>query len=225
MGSRFAPSFACIYMHWFEQTHLPNAPVQPLIWRRYIDDIFAVFVCSDKELEEFYIWLNSTHPSIKFTMDKGEQGIPFLDTFVTIEGRKLITRPYTKKTDRKQYIIPSSCHPPHLIRGIPFGQALRIKRICTHEKDAERELNNLKGYFLNRDYPEDTVDRAISKVKKITTTDNISKGTPESNNSIKKVPSTLIIPYHPRNPGFQQAINELWSHHEKVISPLIAKPI
>jgi hypothetical protein len=54
MGSKFAPSYACIYMNWFEKTHLPNAPIQPVIWRRYIDDIFAVFMCTDEQLVEFY---------------------------------------------------------------------------------------------------------------------------------------------------------------------------
>jgi hypothetical protein len=81
MGSKFAPSYASIYMNWFEKTHLPNAPIQPVIWRRYIDDIFAVFVCTDKELEDFHEWLNSIHTTIKFTMENSQEGIPFLDTF------------------------------------------------------------------------------------------------------------------------------------------------
>jgi hypothetical protein len=100
---------------------------------------------------------------------------------------------------------------------------LRIKRICTHKKDAERELLNLKGFFLNRDYPEDTVERAISKAMNETTDKPTSQITP--NNSETKIPSTLIIPYHPRNPRFQQAINELWSRNEQILSPLITKPI
>jgi hypothetical protein len=52
MGSKFAPSFACIYLNWLEQKFLPHAPIKPIVWRCYIDDIFAVFQCTDEELTD-----------------------------------------------------------------------------------------------------------------------------------------------------------------------------
>jgi hypothetical protein len=224
MGSKFAPSFSSIYMHWFESTHLLNAPIQPIIWRRFINDIFAVFICTDEELQQFYEWLNNLHESIKFTMDNSENGLPFLDTFVTIEGKKLVTRPYTKKTDRKQYILPSSCHPPHLIKAIPYSQALRIKRICTHPEDAIRELKNLKGFFTNRDYPADVVEEAITKAMNVKITPPTQTGTPRQKTR-KRPPITMVIPYHPRNPRYQQKINELWTRFEPLLSEDLTRPI
>jgi hypothetical protein len=127
MGSKMAPNYAIQYMAWLENKFLPLAPIQPVIWKRFIDDIFAVFVCTDDELENFNKWLNSIHKTIKFTMESHAEGVPFLDTYVSIEGNKLTTRPHTKPTDNKQYILPTSCHPKHLIRAIPYSQALRIK--------------------------------------------------------------------------------------------------
>ncbi|MCP3932107.1 MAG: hypothetical protein GY705_23795, partial [Bacteroidetes bacterium] len=85
MGSRMAPNFANIFMHIFESTHLKNAPIQPLIWKRYIDDILAIFTCSKQELNTFLNWLNNLHPTIKFTMETGENGLAFLDTFIKIQ--------------------------------------------------------------------------------------------------------------------------------------------
>ena len=43
MGTRVSPTFACIFMGWLEvkilQAWLQMGGVQPLLWRRYIDDI------------------------------------------------------------------------------------------------------------------------------------------------------------------------------------------
>ena len=120
-------------MNFFETHYLKDAPTKPFLWKRYIDDVFAIFTCSDEEIDEFMAWINQLHPKIKFTSHSDPKGIPFLDTFVTIKGDKIITRPYTKETDTKQYDLPSSCHPRHIIRSIPLSQAKRIERICTED--------------------------------------------------------------------------------------------
>jgi hypothetical protein len=168
MGSKMAPAFAIMYMHGLEQRLLSQAPIKPIIWRRYIDDVFAVFQCTDQELETFNIWINNFHPSIKFTLESNPVGLPFLDTFVSIRNNKLVTRPHTKPTDNKQYLLPSTCHPTHVINSIPHSQALRIKHICIDYETLKKELHNLKGYFLNRNYPEIIVNTAIDKVLKST---------------------------------------------------------
>ena len=63
MGSHFAPGCANIFMDKLESSKLPTAPIQPIIWKRYIDNIFAVFTCSDEELTQFKL----STGSIKFT--------------------------------------------------------------------------------------------------------------------------------------------------------------
>ena len=40
IGTKFAPPYACIYMDQVEQKFLATQINQPLIWLRYIDDIF-----------------------------------------------------------------------------------------------------------------------------------------------------------------------------------------
>ena len=46
-----------------------------------------------------------------------------------------------------QYLNYKSCHPPHVKRGIPYGQALRFKRICDSDEVFERRLDDLRGFF------------------------------------------------------------------------------
>ena len=41
MGSRVAPTYACIFMGWLEKKMLLDwTALKPILWKRYIDDIF-----------------------------------------------------------------------------------------------------------------------------------------------------------------------------------------
>ena len=208
MGTRMAPALANIFMSHFEQHHLKQAPMQPLLWKRYIDDILAIFVCTDKELRNFHEWLNSLHPTIKFTMETNDKGITFLDTFISIQDNRFRIRPHTKKTDTKQYIHPRSCHPPHTIKAIPYSQALRIKRICTDKEDLEKELRNLFGYFKNRDYDTQLISRQFDRAV------NQAPKKPKEKHS---TPITMVVTYHPHLPRYASTIYRIWNKHKKTI--------
>ena len=54
-------------------------------WKRYIDDIFMIWIHSRSELDEFISYLNSCHQTIKFTAEISETEIPFLDTLVHLD--------------------------------------------------------------------------------------------------------------------------------------------
>ena len=47
IGTKFAPRYACIYIDKIEQKFVETQSKQPLIWLRYIDDIF--FICAHDE--------------------------------------------------------------------------------------------------------------------------------------------------------------------------------
>ena len=53
IGTKFAPPYVCIYMDQVEQKFLAMQINQPLIWLRYIDDIFFIWTHAEKELEKF----------------------------------------------------------------------------------------------------------------------------------------------------------------------------
>ena len=53
IGTKFAPPYACIYMDQVERKFLAMQINQPLIWLRYIDDIFFKCTYGEKELEKF----------------------------------------------------------------------------------------------------------------------------------------------------------------------------
>ena len=44
MGTKMAPSYANLFMDRFERAFLAQEPIQPLVWKRYIDDILCIWI-------------------------------------------------------------------------------------------------------------------------------------------------------------------------------------
>ena len=89
MATRMAPSYANLFMRWFEQHAIANALCKPLIWWRFIDDIFLIWTKGEEHLKDFISHLNSIHPYIKFTHEYSNsphQALPFLDVQVHLSN-------------------------------------------------------------------------------------------------------------------------------------------
>ena len=64
MGTKFAPSYAVMFMGDFEENALANYELKPMVWWRYIDDIFLIWEHGEEELKKFINYLNTIHPTI-----------------------------------------------------------------------------------------------------------------------------------------------------------------
>ena len=51
----------------------------PMIWWKYIDDIFLIWEHGEETLEKILNKLNSFYPKIKFTAEHSKETINFLD--------------------------------------------------------------------------------------------------------------------------------------------------
>ena len=127
MGTAAAPNYANLFMDRFETKALQNWPLKPLLWLRFIDDIFMIWTNGEDKLEELITYLNGIHPTIKFTSEHSYTNISFLDTTVRInDNRELYTTLYEKPTDTHLYLHYSSTHhAPSKTKG-PYGQFLRL---------------------------------------------------------------------------------------------------
>ena len=124
MGTKMAPSYANILMGKLEKQLLESSIERPLSWYRFIDDVDMKWTQSDEELQNFLSRANNLHPSIKFTHEISNTTISFLDTSSSLSEGVLSTDLYSKPTDTNQYLLLSSCHPPHVAKSIPYSQAL-----------------------------------------------------------------------------------------------------
>ena len=84
MGSPLAPILGNLFLGFHEETWLNNFnhSNHPLLYRRYVDDIFCVFH-NKQDAMSFLDYINSRHPNIKFTFEKENDGkLSFLDILV-----------------------------------------------------------------------------------------------------------------------------------------------
>ena len=109
------------------------------------------------------------------------------------EGKKIITDLFTKPTDTHQLLHHSSCHPGHTKRGIPYSQALRIRRICSEDQIFDQQVGELRGWLSNRGYKEGEVDQQIDKVRSLDRLELLDRQIKDQSDG--RIP--LVLTYHP----------------------------
>ena len=173
------------------------------IFRRYIFYLDRWF----RKLQEFFEFLNAFHPTIKFTMDYSYETIYFLDVQVSKKNSTLETDLCCKDTDRHQYLLAKSCHRYVYKTYIPFGQAIRLRRINPDDIVLNERLKELETWFTNRGYNSKKVRPEIERVKAMNRTDLLSKGDKEIDNRI-----TLVFTYHPALTKVYEILQKVYRH-------------
>ena len=100
----------------FERRCLRDCPkdFKPVFYRRYVDDIFALFSSPD-HADKFKEYLSSKHSNIKFSIEKEEDGcLPFLDVNIFRENDQFATNVYRKKTFSEVYTNFKSFTPENI---------------------------------------------------------------------------------------------------------------
>ena len=203
MGTRMAPPYANLFMGAFEENALHNAPHKPLVWWRYIDDIFLIWTHGHDKLTEFISTLNNIHPNIKFTSDISPTNTHFLDVTVILnEDNTISTDLYVKPTDTHQYLLNTSAHPKHTKQSIPYSLALRLRRICSNDDTFNKRTNQLLTYLTNRGYKRKHVRNEIRKASKVTRQSSLQTKQKRHNNR-----TPFVVTYHPSIPQFKSILH------------------
>ena len=183
---------------------------KPLWFKRYIDDCIGVWTHGIDKFKEFVNHLNSQHETIKFTYEFSCDFFNFLDTQVVIDKttRRLYTRLYTKPTDTHSYVHATSCHHrPTIVKG-PYGQFLRIRRICSRQQDFLTEMNKLISYYLKRGYNKSIVIQNYEKVIHMNQKDALVPKVKEPETDMTPI---MVTNYNPRNPDIKAILTKHWN--------------
>ena len=110
MGGPASSIVAEIVMIAHETTAITTADDQSKIWKRYVDDVFAII--KKTSLDTFHKHINSLHQQIQFTIEhEPDDKLAFLDTLVKKhENGKLSVLVYRKSTHTVQYLNYKSHH-------------------------------------------------------------------------------------------------------------------
>ena len=113
MGTKLALALASIYIGDLEESFLSSRKLQPALWVRYINDVFAIWPHSLEELDKFLKDLNSVRERIRFSVKINTQSCNFLN-----KGR-LNTNIYYKHVFFSPRLIPHAYTFPqeHCYRG------------------------------------------------------------------------------------------------------------
>ena len=90
IGTKFAPPYACLFIDKIETAFLETQELQPLVWFRYMDDIFFIWTHGEQELQTFLRSLNEFHTDIKFTYESSKESIAFLYLKVSVKTVRLL---------------------------------------------------------------------------------------------------------------------------------------
>ena len=82
-------------------------------------------------------------------------------------GGVLSTDLFCKPIDTHQYLHKKSCHPWHTKKAIPYGQALRFRRICSEDRQFQERVGELAGWLKDRGYEESLVNEQIDRVRRL----------------------------------------------------------
>ena len=137
---------------------------------RFVDDISSQCKAPVRVVETWVKELREEMVS-RFSLDitheiKGiTEYTQFLDFVYKVEGGKLTTDLYRKKTDANRYLEFSSYHPRHTFRSIVYSQALRYRRLINDDEILSGRLEELICFFVDSSYPKRMVEEIVQEVK------------------------------------------------------------
>ena len=129
MGTPVACSYATVTYGQHENTAiLPEFSNNLLYFKRYIDDIFGIWIPSDnqntKTWESFKTALNSWG-KLSWVIEEPSSTTNFLDLTLKISNLKICTKTFQKDMNLYLYIPARSAHPPSCLKGLIMGETRR----------------------------------------------------------------------------------------------------
>ena len=205
IGTKFAPPYATLFMANLEEKMLEGFEKKPMIWWSYIDDIFFIWEHDEESLKVFIEQVNMFHSTIKFTAEYSKEAVNFLYVNIKLIDGELKTDLFVKPTDTHQFLDPTSCHPYHCKKGIPYTQALRLNRICSDNGTFDRRCNDLEKWLMERGYNEKMIRKQILSAPEYSRNDLLEK----EKQQMPEKKLTFNITYYPAFQHVRRTMEEL----------------
>ena len=161
MGTPPAPPWATVYYGLHEKNILPLYSDVLEYYRRFIDDIFGIWLTDpDPEIDEI-VWTmyksSANDGGLEWVFTERGKRVDFMDLTITIVGDRIETTLFEKELALYQYIPPASTHPPGLLNGLIIGQVLRFHQLCTSEADVHDKMRLLHRRLIQRGYKKEVL--------------------------------------------------------------------
>jgi hypothetical protein len=170
MGTSLGPPYANLFMEMIETPIVKRYSKNGLLlYKRFIDDIFAIFEGTESQALDFIKALNNAEPGIKLTHTCSLTSVDFLD--ITIQKgfrykkeKKFDIKVYQKKMNQYLYLPFNSYHTPKQKLGFIKGESIRYARISSNKKDYLALLELFQQRLKRRGYQARDILNSISQV-------------------------------------------------------------
>ena len=106
MGNPLAPVLADLWLQKIEQKLNKFSTSKPIIWLRYVDEIYCLFSIPKDKILEFLLRINKWHHNLHFIVEfESNNSLPFLDVLVTLEKKQLTASVFRKSTHTGLYLL------------------------------------------------------------------------------------------------------------------------
>ena len=217
MGSPLAPVLANLFMGHNEKLWIENFQgTSPSYYRRYVDDIFSVF-SNSLEAKEFFNYINTRHPNIKFTMETGlNKIIPFLDVLIDNSQNILKTSTYHKSTYSGLLLNYTSFTSRFYKIGLIKCLINRTYKINNTWPGFHDDVSKLKDVLKRNSYPPFILDKIIK-----TYIDNIHYNNNKVSSEVNKLRYFKLTYIGKYSEQVQKKITKLCKQYcKKIVSKL-----
>jgi len=156
-GTAMGTPAACTYSQHENSKILPKFNPNLLYYRRYIDNIFGIWLPpeyhQEKTWRNFKTELNGWG-NLKWIIEDPTKQTIFLDLSIKLTGSTIKTRTHQKDLNLHLNILPNSAHPPSCLKGLISGEMRRYwlqNNPQDFEKIMTKFIENLiaRGHSLN----------------------------------------------------------------------------
>ena len=150
------------YLHekrWLDQFQFCDV----LLYRRYVDDIICLFN-SEQDADDFFKFLNTQLPNIKFTFEKEKDGkLVFLEVLIFKTDQNLCTSIYRKMTSIGLYTNFLNFTPYSYKIGLIKTLIHRTYQISSSWTSFNEEISNVKHLLMKNMYPSYVIDKQVKR--------------------------------------------------------------
>ena len=202
MGSPLGPSLANFFLGHLEKYKIfENLNINPKLYIRYVDDIFAIF---DKNIsyDKFFDHINNQHPQIKFTVEKSiNNSLAFLDTEIKLNGDEFESTVFRKQTNTNVLLNVDAICPVSWKKGLVLGALNRASIVCSSKVNFLSEVDKLRTIFWKNGYSKSFFNKMYNCFES-KTVEGLNESSSSDNNDdsyIVKIPYVGSISYNFKN--------------------------
>jgi hypothetical protein len=226
MGTPPAPPYATLFYAIHENEMLKKWSGRVPFYKRFIDDVFGIWLTHDDPSQDELLWkefcedMDKWH-GLRWKCERPSRSVDFMDLTITIVDGRLETTLFEKAMNLYLYLPPHSSHPRGVFTGLIFGQVLRIRRLCSHKKDADEKILEFFHRLLARGHTQEAIGPLFDKAE--ANARAYMQLSPEERERVKQQKALdahnqvfLHLQYHPNDPQSRD-IQRIW--REQVLQP------